>query len=350
MWCAKCQDQVASSRGKNVQRCPRCAGPLTEETPDPNAAQQAQELLQRWADDDPLVPVSAPTSTSSPATARQPGDTSGPSSDPMAEWNTGPGDGPSGFDHAHDTKQASKSVRRNFRVDAAHRDDQPNTVTGLQEKSTETVPSQPAAASPPDPSQPTGAMENVDDAVSTVASTLASLPPGHHGAHKSPTGGPHVESVDRGTLASDSAPAATDVTTDRQNHPSTLWAQSLAYAGVLGLTGGGILIVWNGFGHPPIDGPTSWLVATGGQILLFLGVVTLISKGMEQTTEDISQQVRGLHERLLRIEQAESNDVVSPPHTNTAAVASDTRRCPTTPGHADTISDDHETGTPTTKP
>ena len=52
MWCAKCQAQFASSRENDVPQCPRCAGPLVEEVPLPDAVQQAQELLQRWDDEE----------------------------------------------------------------------------------------------------------------------------------------------------------------------------------------------------------------------------------------------------------------------------------------------------------
>ena len=88
----------------------------------------------------------------------------------------------------------------------------------------------------------------------------------------------------------------------------------LAYVGVLGLTAGGALIVWNGFGHAPLNTPTSWLIATAGQMLLFLGIVTLVSSGLEQTNEEVTHRVRILGEQLLRIEQGQDSAPVAPPH------------------------------------
>lgn len=332
MWCAKCQAQFTSSREKDVPQCPRCAGPLVEEIPVPDAIQQAEKLLQRWDDDDPLESTVVPASASSPAATRQ--------SEPSLRNRPQP---------ASDSPLPG-TPQHNFRVDSAHRDDQqqPPTapITDSQPKPTDAPPSTPVSA-PQSTSRPSETAVNADDAVSTVASTLASLPAGHHDAHQQPTGGPHG---DRNGLRADSPAtpmvhATDDPSPQEKNHPSMIWAQLLAYGGVLGLTAGGVLILWNRFGQPPVDAPTSWLVATAGQILLFLGVVSLISRGMEQTTEEISQQVRSLHQQLSRIEQARSNESVLPPHSDSIAARSQPAA-----GHAGPPSDDHEPATDATKP
>ena len=99
-------------------------------------------------------------------------------------------------------------------------------------------------------------------------------------------------------------------------------------------TAGGALIVWNGFGHAPVNTPTSWLIATGGQMLLFLGIVTLVSSGLEQTSEDVNRQVRVLGEQLLRIEQGQAGQATAMPH---AAPRSGTPRSrPAQPGSTGT--------------
>ena len=80
--------------------------------------------------------------------------------------------------------------------------------------------------------------------------------------------------------------------------------QLLAYAGVLGLTIGACMVVWSYFGGPANHAPTGWLIATAGQMLLFFGVVTLVSGGLEQTTEQVNKRIEQLGDHIIRIEQA----------------------------------------------
>lgn len=93
---------------------------------------------------------------------------------------------------------------------------------------------------------------------------------------------------------------------DRSGRPGrveSMAGQLLAYGGVGLLTVGTALILWGYFGGPVQYAPTGWLVATVGQMILFLGVVTLISGGMQQTTHEVGQHVAHLGERLGRIEE-----------------------------------------------
>jgi hypothetical protein len=80
--------------------------------------------------------------------------------------------------------------------------------------------------------------------------------------------------------------------------------QLLAYAGVLGLTIGACMVVWSYFDGPTSYAPTGWLIATAGQMLLFFGVVTLVSGGLEQTTEQVNKRIEQLGDHIIRIEQA----------------------------------------------
>lgn len=93
----------------------------------------------------------------------------------------------------------------------------------------------------------------------------------------------------------------------------SLWGQILAYLGVGLLTIGTTLVLWGYFGGPVNYAPTGWLVTTAGQMLLFLGVVTLVSGGMQQTTHEVSQRVTYLGEHMLRIEEA-TQQVLQGPH------------------------------------
>ncbi|MFM9963060.1 MAG: hypothetical protein ACKV2Q_17780 [Planctomycetaceae bacterium] len=85
---------------------------------------------------------------------------------------------------------------------------------------------------------------------------------------------------------------------------SSMAGQVLAYAGVLGLTAGACMVVWSYFGGPAHYAPMGWLLATAGQMLLFFGVVTLVSGGLEQTTEQVNKRIEQLGDHIIRIEQA----------------------------------------------
>jgi hypothetical protein len=105
---------------------------------------------------------------------------------------------------------------------------------------------------------------------------------------------------------------------DEEGPKSSNWVaasgQFLAYGGVAVLTIGATLVVWGFFGGPAHYAPTGWLTVTIGQMLLFLGIVTLISGGMEQTTNEVSRKIQLLGDQIVRIEQAAQGHPVPPPH------------------------------------
>lgn len=80
--------------------------------------------------------------------------------------------------------------------------------------------------------------------------------------------------------------------------------QWLSYAGVLGLAGGAGMVLLGHFRGPESYLATGWVVTMAGQMMLFLGMVTLISTGMEQASESIGRKVDGLGERMARLEEA----------------------------------------------
>jgi hypothetical protein len=88
--------------------------------------------------------------------------------------------------------------------------------------------------------------------------------------------------------------------------------QFLAYLGVLGLTIGTAMVIYGHFGGYSEYTPTGWLVTTVAQMLLFLGVINLVSGGIEQNNEDVSRRINTLGEQLLRIEQVTSEAMRGP--------------------------------------
>ena len=95
----------------------------------------------------------------------------------------------------------------------------------------------------------------------------------------------------------------------------SIWGQVLAYAGVGLITVGTTLVLWGWFGQVPQYAPTGWLICTVGQMLLFLGVTTLISGGMQQTSHEVTRRVEYLGDRILRFEQS-AEQLLRGPHFN----------------------------------
>lgn len=88
--------------------------------------------------------------------------------------------------------------------------------------------------------------------------------------------------------------------------------QWLAYSGVLGLMAGTCLVILGYYRGPASYAPTGWLITMAGQMLLFLGVVTLVSNGMEETAKTVERHIGRLGERIVRLERAA--DEVRGPH------------------------------------
>jgi outer membrane murein-binding lipoprotein Lpp len=93
----------------------------------------------------------------------------------------------------------------------------------------------------------------------------------------------------------------------RSGNWATTIGQLCAYGGVAVLTLGTVMVLSGYFGGPINYAPTGWLVAAVGQMLLFLGVVTLVSGGMEQTVDEVSWRIDHLAEQLMRLEQMVSD-------------------------------------------
>ena len=89
----------------------------------------------------------------------------------------------------------------------------------------------------------------------------------------------------------------------------------LAYGGVLVLTCGTVMIISRQFGPAAGNALSGWLVAALGQMLLLLGVVTLVANSLEQARLEVLQRLELMERRWAG--NAESSD--SPSGTPTAA-------------------------------
>jgi hypothetical protein len=162
--------------------------------------------------------------------------------------------------------------QRQFRVDAAHPADAVHAHVSPAQNA--------GRGRRPEPVAPNGIMRREDDA-------HAVIPPPHF-----------------------------DVTAARGKPPGrseSTWGQLLAYVGVAVLTIGTALVLWGYFGGPAAYAPTGWLVTTAGQMLLLLGVITLVSGGMQQTTHEVATRVAHLDGRMHRIETT-AHELLHGPH------------------------------------
>jgi len=102
------------------------------------------------------------------------------------------------------------------------------------------------------------------------------------------------------------------VAVPKRSSLTSLTGQFLAYIGVLGLTIGTAIVIYGHFGGYSEYTPTGWLVTTVAQMLLFLGVINLVSGGIEQNNHDVSHRINILGEQLMRIEQVTESAMRGP--------------------------------------
>lgn len=112
--------------------------------------------------------------------------------------------------------------------------------------------------------------------------------------HEPPVRGPHFEIA---------PPARSNFT--------TVIGQGLAYLGVLALLIGTSLVILGHFGGESDYTPTGWLITTVAQMLLFLGIINLVSGGMEQHNDEVARRIHSLSEHLMRIEQTTAEAVMA---------------------------------------
>lgn len=102
-----------------------------------------------------------------------------------------------------------------------------------------------------------------------------------------------------------------------------LVGQIFAYLGIICLTAGTCGVIVSYFGGPASYAPYGWLGATIGQMFLFLGIVILISAGMEQTSQElrqtvdqrmdeVTQRLDQIGTQIMRIEEANLNGPPKP--------------------------------------
>lgn len=284
MWCIKCQADVAAEMAPDNRQilCASCgsrirAVPLL---PTEDKTRQARELLERWS-------KTRWTDEDAPAGGS-------PQSPPIPETSTS---------RPPQTKPPSKPL---FRVDEPH----PENVaseTASPVSQQQMAQSEPAPAPQPVRTQPMPS-QSAPFVNPPMPEPGSAMTPRMHEPHGPSYPPPHFSNE---PLAADDEPIPTSSSSKLQ----AFWGQMLAYAGVLALTIGAAFVLLGYFGGPQWQSytPTGWLITTTGQMLLFLGVVTLVSGGMEQTAEVVARRIDRLGQRIIRIEWASQNHALKGP-------------------------------------
>lgn len=254
MWCPTCQKDAATETSADGAWlvCRSCRRSLEAILPGEFDTRSARELLERWSQEDLLAP---------------------PPLDDLDE--AAESTALSAEADLHSEEQASPASKPKFRVDGAH------------------APIGGPARDHKGPRPPKGRR---------TAQAQAPRPARRHDVAHRQMPAPHF-SMEAFVTSGGKSPGSSE----------SLWGQVLAYLGVGLLTIGTTLVLWGYFGGPANYAPTGWLVTTAGQMLLFLGVVTLVSGGMQQTTHEVAQRVNYLGEHMQRIEEA-TQQVLQGPH------------------------------------
>lgn len=345
MWCSKCQCDVVTELAPDNRRvlCATCGSALGESSasqvvaPRSSRTVEARELLDRWANNqlsDPFgppkkrvnetLPVSEPIAAERPivgATAEA--HVSSAVTDKITPTvSAAPASKPAPLDSgSHPTvgveldritneilARVEKMTRRIEHAPVADRTPVTNVVP------TETVPvvpAHPVAAEPP-----------ISVATKEMPASESEISPPTVSAPTRRFDEPARASVIEATESESRADSDATTVAETSNSPMKTKksavvgnvGQGLAYIGILGITAGFSLVILGSFGGSARWAPTGWLIATIGQMLLFLGVVTLVSAGMEQSSTEVKalldDRMRAMTERLeflgqkiIRIEQ-----------------------------------------------
>ncbi len=338
MWCASCQDDVAAeiSEDGQVLKCTTCgesmrqvfAPSLHPET------KSARDLLKKWAEEQqqlvgdrqslpPETPSEEPKQDVSPVTS--------PAADVVASDQDASPQGSSLADALSKLKEEEPVVEQvaepiqnekkkpKFRIDAAHSP----TLRKFPEIPSPPVDQSPVNQPPTTPQESVMAEvvgnvahneheaelqdddEEIEDPIplarETIEATESQREHYSHSAHvQAPA--PHFDVV-----------AAAKQSKSRPGRSEVIWGQLMAYAGVGVLTVGTVLVLWGYFGMVEQYASTGWLLSTAGQMLLLLGIVTLVSGGMQQTTHEVTERIEYLGGRMIRIEQS-TDQLLKGPH------------------------------------
>ena len=336
MWCSSCRADVAAEVSTDNRRmlCARCQselgvaasvapkGPATPRVME--TERDARELLARWSTQNLLEVTPAATSSSSPMT-KPSGETKASGENSALLDRLSGFEGRSGFEGlAGGVKRSPMPTRplnelptgaSELTYQAVSEADSAENFEDFRDNAApnKSAPIAESRRQRPQPTQPT--QPSIEKPV------RASTPVTSQGLE------PHRD-VDQQDHNQDRVVReALHKQLNRRLGWSTFMGQVCAYGGVALLTCGSVLVVSSYYGGPPHYLPTGLLTAAVGQMILFLGVITLISSGMEQTVHEVSWRIDHLADEIfemgevlddLRLEQRKGRGQSEGPKSNPA--------------------------------
>ncbi len=295
MWCPHCESDVAAEveAGERRARCATCGAQIAARGTPANAARtrEALQLLERWSRPALLDPFQT-----TPGERREPAAEAAAASPTPEEVET------MADDHELDNP-GSDTVSENEPDEPVELHDDEGDVDHL--------PLEPAVHG----IGLVAALQNSPPA-SREETTMTASATNRRPERDVPTDSPaHSDVRDA-------------ITSDVGNDWVATAGQLLAYAGVAVLTVGTTLALWGHFGQHPDHVPTGWLVAAAGQMLLFLGIVTLVSSGVEENAAMMQRRFDRVVHRLERVEDelARSREQRHEPVVSRVATSHEDRR------------------------
>lgn len=327
MWCEQCQSDVATEISADGQQllCTACQQPVRKVVA-PSLhpeTRSAREFLERWAreqqslrgaQEKPAANASAPAEET-PSPLQTP--TPAAETKPLADLLDTRAPDPEPAEHDHSSRLPDLSAitppRKKFRIDPQHiapagplppRQHRPSRPHQLESAAEPTASPQQKLPEPVKPEWVKAVEATPPAQIPPAVTETASAPEPRYRLDQAQalTQGPHFNPT---TLA----PQRTVF----PGRSEAIWGQLMAYAGVGLLTVGTVMVLWGYFGQIEQYASTGWLIATAGQMLLLLGIVTLVGGGMQQTTHEVTQRIEHLGGRIIRIEES-TEKILKTPH------------------------------------
>ncbi|MDC0274185.1 hypothetical protein OAK91_05585 [Planctomycetaceae bacterium] len=323
MWCEKCQTEVAAEVAVDGSvTCGTCGEilPGKHVNPPDDPLRSAQELLDRWSKEPLLEPLSSPPGKEASHLSESEADhekdsTEEPADDRVNEEIVEP---PEVIEPITKVEpELPLAQKPKFRFDAAHVPEEPP------------VEAKPEKVKAPDPiPKPIAAEVSVENDVQEHEEQQAEISePEPVVAEQSEFQPQRVDAAQPVAMSSAPHIDIQQLIDERlaQEKRGINWlvlaGQWLSYLGVLGLTAGAALIVYGYFGGNSDMTPKGWMLTTAGQMLLLLGIVTLISGGLEQSNDEVNTRIELLGEQMLRFERDTKEQLLRGPKIPAAQYA-----------------------------
>jgi len=337
--CENCQTEVAAEvAADGTVTCGNCGETLTDKKipPPDDPLRSAQELLDRWSKEPLLEPLSPPPgkeanhlSESENSEDTEETDHSDEDSPPKSsDYDSSSEETPQeAKEQSAPTPEPPPEKKPKFRFDAAHLPDKPSAeeIEEREEKQ------QPAAEEENSQEATVEAIAEQDSQSEPVPPTDTAEATPEVGTEKSKFQPRRLDGAQPVAMSSEPHIDVQRLIDERlaKEKKGVNWlvlaGQWLSYLGVLGLTAGAAIIVYGYFGGNPEMTPKGWMLTTAGQMLLLLGIVTLISGGLEQSNDEVNTRIEWLGEQMLRFEQETKEQLLRGPKIHAAQYGDDAK-------------------------